>query len=361
MRAIASRQNPIVADFRELAAHPDPAGERVLLDGAHLVRDAMAAGLRFEAAVVATSRLTGRTEEAHLAEALGVAGRRRGIGRRACVRRREPHAAALGHRRHRPALSRYARRSRARRDTALILVAAEVQDPGNVGALIRAAEAGGADGVVVTTGSANPFSWKALRGSMGSALRLPVVIGLDLDAAMAALDARGVEAVAAVPRSGVDPDALDWSGRVAVWIGAEGQGLPDADRAALPAPRHDSDGRRRRVAERGRGRRRAGLRGPAPALMSDAGLFDDEPDGRRPAVRGRRRRHGHGTTRRPGRHAAGRAHASAHARRDRRPGRHPRARRAAAARDRARRPAVARSSGVRRAPARRRSRASSPS
>ena len=68
MRAISSRQNPLVADFRELAAHPDPAGERVFLDGAHLVREAMAAGLRFETAIVATSRLIGRTEESHLAE-----------------------------------------------------------------------------------------------------------------------------------------------------------------------------------------------------------------------------------------------------------------------------------------------------
>ena len=50
-----------------------------------------------------------------------------------------------------------------------------MQDPGNVGALLRAAEAGGATGALVCGASANPFSWKALRGSMGSALRLPVV------------------------------------------------------------------------------------------------------------------------------------------------------------------------------------------
>jgi RNA methyltransferase, TrmH family len=225
MRAIASRQNPMVADFRELAAHPDPAGERVLLDGAHLVREALSAGLRFETAVVASSRLVGRTEESHLAEMLASLGvdiasaDERAFG--AVSPTRQPSGiAAIAHR------TAAAPDDLVRSDTALILVAAEIQDPGNVGGLIRAAEAGGATGVLVTAGSANPFSWKSLRGSMGSALRLPVVTGLDLDAAMDALEARAVASVAALPRSGVDPDTLDWSGRVAVWVGAEGQGLP---------------------------------------------------------------------------------------------------------------------------------------
>jgi len=225
MRAIASRQNPVVSDFRELAARPDPMGERVLLDGAHLAREALSAGLRFETAVVATSRLVGRTEEADLAELLASRGvdvasaDERAFG--AVSPTRQPSGiAAIAHR------TAAAPDDLVRSETPLILVAAEIQDPGNVGGLIRAAEAGGATGVLVTAGSANPFSWKALRGSMGSALRLPVVTGLDLDAAMDALDARTVGAVAAVPRSGVDPDALDWSGRVAVWIGAEGLGLP---------------------------------------------------------------------------------------------------------------------------------------
>jgi TrmH family RNA methyltransferase len=225
MRAIASRQNPVVTEFRELAAHPDPAGERLLLDGAHLVHEAMAAGLEFETAVVSTSRLVGRTEESHLAEQLSGRGvdvasaDERAFG--AVSPTRQPSGiAAIARRRVTPV------DDLVRSASLLLLVAAEMQDPGNVGGLIRAAEAGGASGVLVTTGSANPFSWKALRGSMGSALRLPVVTGLELDAAMDALDARGVHSVAAVPRSGVEPDALDWQGRVAVWIGAEGQGLP---------------------------------------------------------------------------------------------------------------------------------------
>ena len=55
----------------------------------------------------------------------------------------------------------------------LVVVAVDVQDPGNLGALVRVAEAAGATGVVIAGASADPFGWKALRGSMGSALRLP--------------------------------------------------------------------------------------------------------------------------------------------------------------------------------------------
>ena len=56
----------------------------------------------------------------------------------------------------------------------MVLMLEQVQDPGNVGAIIRAADACGATGVVVGPGSADPYGWKALRGSMGSAFRLPV-------------------------------------------------------------------------------------------------------------------------------------------------------------------------------------------
>jgi TrmH family RNA methyltransferase len=109
---------------------------------------------------------------------------------------------------------------------ALIVVAVDVQDPGNIGSLVRAAEAGGATGMLVCGQSANPFGWKALRGSMGSALRLPLVGGPSVDDAVAMLRRHEVRLLAAVPRGGVDPDDLDWSGACAVLLGGEGPGLP---------------------------------------------------------------------------------------------------------------------------------------
>ena len=59
-------------------------------------------------------------------------------------------------------------------DLPIALVLAGLQDPGNVGAIIRAAAAFGASGIVAIEGSANPFGWKALRGAMGGTFRVPV-------------------------------------------------------------------------------------------------------------------------------------------------------------------------------------------
>jgi TrmH family RNA methyltransferase len=110
-------------------------------------------------------------------------------------------------------------------DDCFVVVASDVQDPGNLGSLVRVAEAGGATGVMVCGAAAHPFSWKAVRGSMGSILRVPIAIEKTTDRALECLERRAVRSVAAVPRGGKAPDDLDWSGRVALIIGGEGPGL----------------------------------------------------------------------------------------------------------------------------------------
>jgi TrmH family RNA methyltransferase len=60
---------------------------------------------------------------------------------------------------------------------------------------------------------------------MGSALRLPVARGLSIDAVMQEIQKSRAKLIAAVPRKGHDPDAVDWSGRFALLLGGEGQGL----------------------------------------------------------------------------------------------------------------------------------------
>jgi TrmH family RNA methyltransferase len=225
VKTISSRQNPIVRAFRELADTPDASGTRLLLDGVHLVREARAAALELEAVAVASSRLSGDTEEGELARSLDSAGVpvfsvtdaafaamspvRSPSGIAAIAQRTSSDASAI-----------------CRTHNGFTLVAVEVQDPGNLGALIRAAEAGGVTGVLVTGASANPFSWKALRGSMGSALRLPIAAGLALDAIVGCARTSGTRTVAAVPRDGRAPEAIDWSGPIALFLGGEGPGLP---------------------------------------------------------------------------------------------------------------------------------------
>jgi TrmH family RNA methyltransferase len=116
------------------------------------------------------------------------------------------------------------------RGTPLVLVADGVQNPGNLGGLLRTAEAAGASGAYVTEGSADPLSWKALRGSMGSAFRLPHRRGLTAADAIARLRKRGLAIVGTAAEGGTPYADADWRRPLALLLGNEGAGLPEAVR-----------------------------------------------------------------------------------------------------------------------------------
>jgi TrmH family RNA methyltransferase len=239
MRSISSRQNSLVSAFRDLAANPSSDGSRLLLDGAHLVQEARAAGLRFEQVAIAFERAHQHGEIAQLARRL----EDDGVD---VVAVTEPVMNAMSPVRTPSGVVAIAAREPVplaaicRHHDALIVGLVDVQDPGNLGALLRAAEAAGATGAVVCGGSANPFSWKAVRGSMGSVLRLPISPGGTADALLKCARTFGVRAVASVPRGGATPEAIDWRGRVLVFVGGEGPGLTSEviaacdDRVTIP-------------------------------------------------------------------------------------------------------------------------------
>ncbi len=109
---------------------------------------------------------------------------------------------------------------------ALLLVVAGIADPGNLGALARSAEAAGAEALGILAGSVSPWNSRALRGSMGSLLRLPVLRWTDASSAARELGEHGFRQVRAATRGGAAPSAFDWGGRIALWIGAETGDLP---------------------------------------------------------------------------------------------------------------------------------------
>lgn len=107
----------------------------------------------------------------------------------------------------------------------LILVVDRVQDPGNLGALARVAEACGASGLVLTGSCADPFGPKALRASAGSALRLPIVEHEDAFGALHLLEEMGYATAATTPHVATDFAFVDWPAHVALVLGNEAQGL----------------------------------------------------------------------------------------------------------------------------------------
>jgi len=108
----------------------------------------------------------------------------------------------------------------------LILIAVGLQDPGNLGTLVRSAEAFGAAGVLTTQGTVSAWNQKALRASVGSVFRVPVA-GVDASE-VEGLKRRGVRLLAAVGAEGVgvvEAQEIDFTVGCAVMIGNEGSGL----------------------------------------------------------------------------------------------------------------------------------------
>ncbi len=216
--AISSRQNPLVARFRA-AAEGD--AHWMLLDGPHLVDEALNAGVAIDVAAIDQAHASPDLER--LRSRLGpraVAVTARVLDALSPVR--TPSGIV--------ALAVRAERSDDELWGAavpLVVGVVDVQDPGNVGAIVRAAEAGGATGVVTTPGSADPFGWKALRGAMGSAFRLPVVRAQSIDAIVDRARHHGMRIVASVGRGATPLNDVTLSGPTLLLVGSEGRGLPD--------------------------------------------------------------------------------------------------------------------------------------
>jgi TrmH family RNA methyltransferase len=234
MESISSRHNPIVKTFRGLARHRDEVAGQVLLEGEHLVTEALQAGVRISTAALASRVLT-RVADASEASVGRLADRLANHGARVLSVSESVMAAmspvqtpsgivAIAHVVP-PPLDRVMESATA----PLVAVLAGVQDPGNLGAVVRTAEAAGATGLVACMPSADPYSWKALRGAMASTFRLPVPERVALHEALLAARRRGLIIAAAVPRGGTLMHEYDFRRPIALMLGGEGAGLAKAE------------------------------------------------------------------------------------------------------------------------------------
>jgi RNA methyltransferase, TrmH family len=112
-----------------------------------------------------------------------------------------------------------------------VVVIVGLQDPGNLGTILRSAEALGSAGVVLGEGTVSPFNAKVIRASAGSLFRLPVIVAKragEVEAVMAKFRAEGVRLVSTSSRKGTPLDHAQLAGPSAILIGSEGSGLSRA-------------------------------------------------------------------------------------------------------------------------------------
>lgn len=221
---LTSRQHPLVRAFRAAAAEGG-ARDGVLLDGAHLIRDALAAGVPLRAVLVSTEFLSAsadadrtvveiaRHSGAHVQEATAQ------VLDAASPVRAASGIVALADWTPSPLPSVF------HPSPALVVGLVDVQDPGNVGAVVRSADALGATGVLALDRTARPGGWKVLRGAMGSTFRIPVAQA-DSGAAIRAARDAGLRIAATAVRGATALERVDFRSPLLVLVGNEGAGLP---------------------------------------------------------------------------------------------------------------------------------------
>lgn len=223
MAQISSTKNPLIKRLKGLADRPRRDAEgRMVVEGVRLVEEVLAAGIATDLVLVDPDarrrdpRLAALVDRAAASGIRAVEATAHVIGAVSQVETPQgilavvvPPSASLE-----PVLEA---------PDLLLLVADRIRDPGNLGAIVRVADAARASAVAVTRGSADPHNPKAVRATMGSLFHLPVV---EVEAAhlAAELRRRGVRMLLADPRGAVDYTAVSYAPPLAVVCGGEAAG-----------------------------------------------------------------------------------------------------------------------------------------
>jgi len=110
-------------------------------------------------------------------------------------------------------------------DKPLLVILHRINNPVNLGAILRTAEAAGATGALTTTGTTDPFSAKSLRGAMGATFRLPIWTEVDYDLAIEWCRKRAIQTICATAKAKRSYTDVDWRQPTALILGAESAGL----------------------------------------------------------------------------------------------------------------------------------------
>ncbi len=214
---ITSRDNQRLADVRKVRDGKDHS--RIFIEGVRLAAEALRSGLTIDACFVAESfkdrevfrELERRTTV--VADELFPA----------IAETKHPQGIILTATRPVHTLESFADRS------PIVVYLKEINNPSNLGAVMRTVEASGAAGIITSPGSVDAYSPKGLRASMGSAFRLPVVQNIALADAHLWAKEKGMSCVAADISGGVSYTEVEWNEPKLLVLGSEAHGLSTAD------------------------------------------------------------------------------------------------------------------------------------
>ncbi|HYL11793.1 MAG TPA: RNA methyltransferase [Terriglobales bacterium] len=245
LRRVEGRHNTLVKELRRAFSSGELTESRACaIEGLRVVEEAIRSGLRFEAVFFSEAAQTkaerllpqigAHVETLVLPEKLfdGIVPSETPQGVAALVRVKEFSVDdVLRESADKPALSEIAGSVRDTQAGILVGVAG-VQDPGNLGTILRSAEAFGASGVLLGENTVSPFNAKAVRASAGSIFRLPVV-RTKLADVIPTLRGKSVRLLATSSHKGTPLNQANLTGPAAVFIGSEGAGLPRGVMAAV--------------------------------------------------------------------------------------------------------------------------------
>jgi len=212
MSVIESVSNPLV---REIARQLEER-THLLLEGEKAILDAVSAGLPLEHVLHDSSVRTGRLAALSTARPRLVS---RAVLERLADSKTPQHLLAVARRRDVPVAEILGREG-----PAVFLFG--IQDPGNLGAIVRVGEAAGCAGVIAAPGSADFFHPRAVRASAGSVLRIPVSGRVSFEPFAADAKSAGRAVCGAVSAGGEDPFTVALPPSSVLVIGSEGSGLP---------------------------------------------------------------------------------------------------------------------------------------
>ena len=225
MKSITSRQNALVTRIRNARRERRTTRKYLVLDGRRVIADAQQSGVTIDTVLVAAAAFKSDPTIKHLCAqfdsnttTLATCSER--IMAAVSTLRSPSQVVALGS--HKPLA--FENLISSKRNNFIVMPLA-VQDPGNLGAIIRSAVAAGSSGIIVDRSSADPYNWKALRGSMGCTFRLPIANTDDTFETLRQARRHGWVIVATSPHTGTSIYDATLNGRVILLVGNEGSGL----------------------------------------------------------------------------------------------------------------------------------------